>query len=207
MAEDSSQEKTEQPTAKKLEKSREDGQVPRSKELSMAIIMVLGSAFLLMTGGIIIDNLSQMLVSSLTIERSLLMDTGRLPNVLLETLVEGILSVMPFLLLTLALALATPALIGGWLFSTKAVGFKPNKLNPLSGLKRMFGTQALMELVKALVKFILVAGIGYLVVASQIGHLLALGQMSLDVAMREGGMILLWGFFLYVFILNGYCCH
>ena len=195
MAEDSSQEKTEQPTAKKLEKSREDGQVPRSKELSMAIIMVLGSAFLLMTGGIIIDNLSQMLVSSLTIERSLLMDTGRLPNVLLETLVEGILSVMPFLLLTLALALATPALIGGWLFSTKAVGFKPNKLNPLSGLKRMFGTQALMELVKALVKFILVAGIGYLVVASQIGHLLALGQMSLDVAMREGGMILLWGFF------------
>jgi len=59
----------------------------------------------------------------------------------------------------------------------------------------MFGTQALMELVKALVKFILVAGIGYLVVASQIGHLLALGQMSLDVAMREGGMILLWGFF------------
>ena len=83
--------------------------------------MVLGSAFLLMTGGIIIDNLSQMLVSSLTIERSLLMDTGRLPNVLLETLVEGILSVMPFLLLTLALALATPALIGGWLFSTKAV--------------------------------------------------------------------------------------
>ena len=195
MAEDSSQEKTEQPTAKKLEKSREDGQVPRSKELSMAIIMVLGSAFLLMTGGIIIDNLSQMLVSSLTIERSLLMDTGRLPNVLLETLVEGILSVMPFLLLTLALALATPALIGGWLFSTKAVGFKPNKLNPLSGLKRMFGTHALMELVKALVKFILVAGIGYLVVASQIGHLLALGQMSLDVAMREGGMILLWGFF------------
>ena len=81
MSEDSSQEKTEQPTAKKLEKSREDGQVPRSKELSMAIIMVLGSAFLLMTGGIIIDNLSQMLVSSLTIERSLLMDTGRLPNV------------------------------------------------------------------------------------------------------------------------------
>ena len=132
MAEDSSQEKTEQPTAKKLEKSREDGQVPRSKELSMAIIMVLGSAFLLMTGGIIIDNLSQMLVSSLTIERSLLMDTGRLPNVLLETLVEGILSVMPFLLLTLALALATPALIGGWLFSTKAMSNRPTaKPEPL----------------------------------------------------------------------------
>ena len=55
MSEDSSQEKTEQPTAKKLEKSREDGQVPRSKELSMAIMMVLGSAFLLMTGGLILQ--------------------------------------------------------------------------------------------------------------------------------------------------------
>ena len=65
MSEDSSQEKTEQPTAKKLEKSREDGQVPRSKDMSMAIIMVLGSAFLLMTGGAIVDDLEQMLVPRL----------------------------------------------------------------------------------------------------------------------------------------------
>jgi|TARA_B110000908_G_scaffold55870_1_gene68091 flagellar biosynthetic protein FlhB len=195
MSEDSSQEKTEQPTAKKLEKSREDGQVPRSKELSMAIMMVLGSAFLLMTGGAIVDDISLMLKSSLTIERELLMDTQYLPSVLLSTLVTGILSVMPFLLLTLVLALITPALIGGWLFSTKALGFKANKLNPLTGLKRMLGTQALMELVKALVKFILVAGIGYLVVFSQIDHLLALGQMPLEVAMQEGGTLLLWAFF------------
>ncbi len=195
MSEDSSQEKTEQPTAKKLEKSREDGQVPRSKELSMAIMMVLGSAFLLMTGGTIVADISLMLKSSLTIERELLMDTQHLPSVLLSTLVAGILSVMPFLLLTLVLALITPALIGGWLFSTKALGFKTNKLNPLTGLKRMLGTQALMELVKALVKFILVAGIGYLVVVSQIDHLLALGQMPLELAMQEGGTILLWAFF------------
>ena len=113
---------------------------------------------------------------------------------------------MPFLLLTLALALATPALIGGWLFSTKAVGFKPNKLNPLSGLKRMFGTQALMELVKALVKFILVAGIGYLVVASQIGHLLALGQMSLDVAIARRRNDITMGLFLYLFVVDDHCC-
>ena len=195
MSEDSAQEKTEQPTAKKLEKSREDGQVPRSKELSMAIMMVLGSAFLLMTGGTIIDDLSILLKSSLIIERELLMDTQHLPSVLLSTLVTGILSVMPFLLLTLVLALITPALIGGWLFSTKALGFKANKLNPLTGLKRMLGTQALMELVKALVKFMLVAGIGYLVVVSQIDHLLALGQMPLELAMQEGGTILLWAFF------------
>lgn len=195
MSEDSAQEKTEQPTAKKLEKSREDGQVPRSKELSMAIMMVLGSAFLLMAGGTIIDDLSILLKSSLTIERELLMDTQYLPSVLLSTLVTGILSVMPFLLLTLVLALITPALIGGWLFSTKALGFKANKLNPLTGLKRMLGTQALMELVKALVKFMLVAGIGYLVVVSQIDHLLALGQMPLELAMQEGGTILLWAFF------------
>jgi len=195
MSEDSAQEKTEQPTAKRLEKSREDGQVPRSKELSMAIIMVLGSAFLVMTGSSIIDELSQILSSSLTIERALLTDTNRLPSVLLSTLVDGILCVMPFLLLTLLLALITPALIGGWLFSTKALGFKVNKLNPLTGLKRMFGTQALMELVKALVKFMLVAGIGYLVVLSQIGHLLALGKMPLEIAMQEGGVILLWAFF------------
>jgi len=195
MSEDSSQEKTEQPTAKKLEKSREDGQVPRSKELSMAIIMVFGAAFLLLTGDSIIDNITEMLIDALTIDRALLMDTQRFPSVLLSRLVQGILAVMPFLLLTLVLALVTPALIGGWLFSTKAIGFKANKLNPLSGLKRMLGTQALMELVKALIKFLLVAGIGYLVVVSQIDHLMALGQMPLGMAMAEGGMILLWAFF------------
>ena len=195
MPEDSSQEKTEQPTAKKLEKSREDGQVPRSKELSMAIIMVFGAAFLLLTGDSIIDNITEMLIDALTIDRALLMDTQRFPSVLLSRLVQGILAVMPFLLLTLVLALVTPALIGGWLFSTKAIGFKANKLNPLSGLKRMLGTQALMELVKALIKFLLVAGIGYLVVVSQIDHLMALGQMPLGMAMAEGGMILLWAFF------------
>ncbi len=195
MSEDSSQEKTEQPTAKKLEKSREDGQVPRSKELSMAIIMVFGAAFLPRTGDSIIDNITEMLIDALTIDRALLMDTQRFPSVLLSRLVQGILAVMPFLLLTLVLALVTPALIGGWLFSTKAIGFKANKLNPLSGLKRMLGTQALMELVKALIKFLLVAGIGYLVVVSQIDHLMALGQMPLGMAMAEGGMILLWAFF------------
>ena len=141
MAEDSSQEKTEQPTAKKLEKSREDGQVPRSKDMSMAIIMVLGAAFLLMTGGSIIDDIKQILTSSLTIDRTLLMDTGRLPSVWLTALVDGILSVTPFLLLTFILALIAPALIGGWLFSTKAMSFKGSKLNPLTGLKRMFGLQ------------------------------------------------------------------
>jgi flagellar biosynthetic protein FlhB len=161
----------------------------------MAIIMVFGAAFLLLTGDSIIDNITEMLIDALTIDRALLMDTQRFPSVLLSRLVQGILAVMPFLLLTLVLALVTPALIGGWLFSTKAIGFKANKLNPLSGLKRMLGTQALMELVKALIKFLLVAGIGYLVVVSQIDHLMALGQMPLGMAMAEGGMILLWAFF------------
>mgnify|MGYP000432495677 CR=1 FL=1 len=94
MSEDSSQEKTEQPTAKKLEKSREDGQVPRSKELSMAIMMVFGSAFLLMTGGSVIDDLSQMISSGVTVDRALLMDTNRWLTVWVSTLVVGILSVM-----------------------------------------------------------------------------------------------------------------
>jgi len=114
MSEDSSQEKTEQPTAKKLEKSREDGQVPRSKELSMAIMMVLGSAFLLMTGGAIVDDISLMLKSSLTIERELLMDTQYLPSVLLSTLVTGILSVMPFFVAHLSISAHYPC-IDRWL--------------------------------------------------------------------------------------------
>ena len=134
------------------------------------------------------------------------MDTGRLPSVWLTALVDGILSVTPFLLLTFLLDLIAAALIGGWLLSTKAMRFKGSKLNPLTGLKRMFGLQALMKLNKALVKFVLVAGIGYLVVSSQIGHLLALGHVH-RCGNARGCYYYIVGFFLYVLILDGYCCH
>ncbi|HCH25558.1 MAG TPA: flagellar biosynthesis protein FlhB [Oceanospirillaceae bacterium] len=194
MAEDSSAEKTEQPTARKLEKAREDGQVPRSKELSMAIIMVVSSAYFLMAGGDMIADIKLLLVDSLTLERELIMDTKLMPVVWFERFVEGLLAIMPLLLLTLALALITPALIGGWLFSTKAFMPKPSKLNPMSGLKRMFGTQAAMELVKALVKFLLVAGVGYLVVSSQLDQIIALGSMPLGPAMEQGAFILVLAF-------------
>jgi flagellar biosynthetic protein FlhB len=194
MAEDSSAEKTEQPTARKLEKAREDGQVPRSKELSMAIIMVVSSAYFLMAGGDMIADIKLLLVDSLTLERELIMNTKLMPVVWFERFVEGLLAIMPLLLLTLALALITPALIGGWLFSTKAFMPKPSKLNPMSGLKRMFGTQAAMELVKALVKFLLVAGVGYLVVSSQLDQIIALGSMPLGPAMEQGAFILVLAF-------------
>ena len=194
MAEDSSAEKTEQPTARKLEKAREDGQVPRSKELSMAIIMVVSSAYLLMAGGDLIADIKLLLVDSLTLERELIMNTKLMPVVWFERFVEGLLAILPLLLLTLALALITPALIGGWLFSTKAFMPKPSKLNPMSGMKRMFGTQALMELVKALVKFLLVAGVGYLVVSSQLDQVMALGSMPLGPAMEQGAFILVLAF-------------
>jgi len=194
MAEDSSAEKTEQPTARKLEKAREDGQVPRSKELSMAIIMVVSSAYLLMAGGDLIADIKLLLVDSLTLERELIMNTKLMPVVWFERFIEGLLAILPLLLLTLVLALITPALIGGWLFSTKAFMPKPSKLNPMSGLKRMFGTQALMELVKALVKFLLVAGVGYLVVSNQLDQIMALGSMPLGPAMEQGAYILVVAF-------------
>ena len=194
MAEDSSQEKTEQPTARRIEKAREDGQVPRSRELSMAIIMVISSAYLLMAGDGIIVDIRQLLESSLTLERDAIMDTGQLPVAWFERFVEGIMAIMPLLLITLILALITPALIGGWLFSTKAFMPKASKLNPLSGMKRMFGTQALMELVKAIVKFLLVAGVGYLVVSAEINKVFALGGMPLETAMEEGAFILVKAF-------------
>ncbi len=194
MAEDSSAEKTEEPTARKLEKAREDGQVPRSRELSMAIIMVVSSAYALMAGSDMIDDLKVLLVGSLSLERDLIMNTQLLPVVWLERFVEGLMAILPLLLLTLLLALITPALIGGWLFSIKAFMPKPSKLNPMSGFKRMFGTQAAMELIKALVKFLLVAGVGYLVLNLKIDQVFSLGSMPLAMAIEQGAAILVQAF-------------
>jgi flagellar biosynthetic protein FlhB len=160
MAEDSSQEKTELPTARRLEKAREDGDVARSKELSMAMIMIVTSALMIFMGGDIVMSLGHMMTDGLLLDRALIFDAQLLPVHLGTILFEGFWAIVPILLVTLFITLLTPAFMGGWIFSTKAFMPKASKLSPIKGFGRMFGVKSIVELLKAVGKFLLVAGIG-----------------------------------------------
>jgi flagellar biosynthetic protein FlhB len=195
MAEDSSQEKTELPTARRLEKAREDGDVARSKELSMAMIMIVTSALMIFMGGDIVMSLGHMMTDGLLLDRALIFDVQLLPVHLATILFEGFWAIVPILLVTLFITLVTPAFMGGWIFSTKAFMPKASKLSPIKGFGRMFGVKAIVELLKAVSKFLLVAGIGLFTLTWYSDGLLGLGKGSPEAAFMQAGEIMAWSVF------------
>lgn len=191
---DSGQERNEAPSGKRLQDAREKGQVPRSQELSTVVVLVASAIAMLFVGDNLIRSLSEVMTQSFSLSRKLIMDPHMMAQQLILALKIIALDLASFLAVTLIAALAAPALIGGWNFSTQAIGVKLEKMSPLRGLKRIFGPQGLVELAKALGKFLLVGSIGTAVLWQLRDRLLTLGRQEVHVAMNELGSIVLWGF-------------
>ena len=190
---DSTAEKTEEPTAKRLEKAREDGQVVRSQELSVAMMMIGVASFMYIFGGARILQLSEVFATGFTFDRKDIFSDNLLPAAFGAQALDGMLVAVPIFALAIVLAFGASGLLGGFNFSMKAAAPKASKINPLSGLKRIFGTKALVDLTKALVKFGLVAGVLYVVVSSRFDQLIGLGFMDIQPAMRGAGEIIAGG--------------
>ncbi|MFC4930053.1 flagellar biosynthesis protein FlhB [Massilia sp. GCM10023247] len=167
MAEDSGAEKTEDASPRRLEKAREEGDVPRSRELATFAVLITAGAGLWITGGSLVGRLSSALASGLSLNREQIYN----PTVLLERIASDvggvILACLPLAFAIMLVALAAPLLIGGFNFSSKA--FTPNfmKLNPITGLGNMFSPNAMVEFLKAIAKTLLVGSVAWLVIMSQ----------------------------------------
>lgn len=188
---DDSQERTEQPTAKRIREAREKGQVPRSKELVMTVVMLVGATFLLFAGGRYVERLAGVMHRGFTIDREWLFDETRILPYLAQQLLDGVVTVAPALIVLLIAVLLTPSLMGGWNISLKAIAPKLEKLNPLKGLKRVFGPNGLMELVKAMGKFLLVGAAGALLIWTMSDRFFELALMPTRPAMASAVQLLL----------------
>ena len=194
MAEDTGQERTEQPTPKKLREAREKGQVPRSRELnSMALLMTSGGGFLLM-GGSILSGLRDILQRGLSIKNAQSIDANGMLEILSDTALQSFLVVAPLFLLLVVVILVTPIGLGGWSFSMKAVSFKWEKLDPIKGLGRIFALKSLMELSKVLAKFLLVASVSAIILWSLIDELIGLGNEPIELAITHVARLCGWSF-------------
>lgn len=194
MAENSAQERTEQATPKRLREAREKGQIPRSKELNnMALLMASGGGFLLM-GDSILGGLKELLQSGLSIKHAQNIDAYSMVQILGDTALHSLFIVAPLFVLLVVVILMTPALLGGWSFSMKAVSFKLEKLDPVKGMGRIFSWRGLMELSKVLAKFLLVASISAGVIWSVIDELLGLGDEPVAAAITHVANICGWSF-------------
>ncbi|PQO94779.1 flagellar biosynthetic protein FlhB [Massilia phosphatilytica] len=167
MAEDSDAERTEPASEKRLRQAREDGDIPRSREVATFTVLMTAGAALWMMGGGLVNKLSSVLERGLSLDREQIYN----PNVLIERILADVVSVLlaclPLAGAVMLMMLAAPMLIGGWNFSAKA--FTPNfgKLNPMRGLGNMVSTNALVELLKAVAKTLLVGAVAWFVVMSQ----------------------------------------
>ena len=190
MSQSGDQEKTEEPTSRKLEKAREEGQVARSTELPAASVTIAALGMLYLTGDTLIHKMAEAFVSGFNFDRKLVHSPNLLPAIFGHEVLESFILIAPLMLLTITIAIASSGATGGFLFSTKALAPKASKLNPLNGLKRMFGTKALVELVKALLKFTLVAGVVTWVLYDNVSTLNNIGKMAFEPAMAVAGELL-----------------
>ncbi len=183
MADDQSyQEKTEQATPKRLRESREKGQVPRSRELSAALVMITGAAMMVLAHGPMTAGMLNLIRSGLSSPGHLPRDASQLPAALGSAIREALVVIGPFFLVLLVAAVLAPTLTGGWSFSLKPMAPKLEKLNPAKGLKRVFGPKGLIELVKAFAKAALVTGLGVVLLWRWAPELLALGAAPVNQA-------------------------
>ncbi|MCF7993316.1 MAG: flagellar type III secretion system protein FlhB [Chromatiaceae bacterium] len=201
MAEDqgNDQEKTEEATPRRLEKAREEGQVARSRELSTFMLLMVGVGSFWAGGAMIYDQLGLIMEQAFLFERREAFEV--LPMLVKATdLVERSLYVMLpiFLMLTLA-ALVAPVLLGGWLVSAKSLQPQLSKLNPVKGIKRVLGVQALVELAKAIAKSVLVGSVAVAFLMAHRGHYMDLMDQpiqqalanTLELAVKASGLMVL----------------
>ena len=180
MAEDSELEKTEPASPRRLEKAREDGEVPRSRELATFTLLLAAGGGIWFSGDKLIRQLESTLVSGLTFERALAFDASALLARIGASLGDLLIAFAPVALLLILVALASPGLIGGWLFSAKA--FQPNfsRMNPIKGLSNLVSANAAMEFGKAIAKTILVSVVAGFVIWYEKEAVLALSLEPLQ---------------------------
>ena len=158
MAEDSD-DKTEAPTSHRLEKAREDGQVPRSKELTSILILVVGISVIWIGGEAFARRLSLILSAGLRFDHSIVNDSNLILSQIILLIKNAIYALLPLIIGVVIMAILAPLMLGGLVFSGKSLQFQFSKLNPLSGIKKLFSAQVAAELVKAMMKALLMGSV------------------------------------------------
>lgn len=198
MAEDSDLEKTEEATPKRLEKAREEGQVARSLELTTFSVMLVAAAGLLFMGADMMDKLMRIMKAGMQMERDLAFQTDLMLNRLYELAFEGLISIAPILFLLLVVAFFAPMLLSGWMFSTKALMPKFDRINPFKGLGRIFSMNSLVELVKAILKTVVIGSVAALVIWHNKEAVMALMTVPVHLGISRTGDFLAMSFLLIV---------
>ncbi|HDR9763882.1 TPA: flagellar biosynthesis protein FlhB [Burkholderia cepacia] len=185
MADESDLDKTEAATPRRREKAREEGQVARSRELASFALLAAGFYGAWLLAGPSGGHLQAMLRGAFMFDRATAFDTNRMLSAAGSASLEGFAALLPLLALTGVAALLAPMALGGWLISQKTFELKFDRLNPISGLGRIFSIQGPIQLGMSLAKTLVVGGIGGVAIWRSKDELLGLATQPLGVALPD----------------------
>ncbi|SKB41742.1 EscU/YscU/HrcU family type III secretion system export apparatus switch protein [Sphingopyxis flava] len=178
--------KTEQPTPKKRADAAREGDVLMSRELATALMMLAGAGWLFAAGGWLVQSAGDLLRRGLTLDAD---DVAHFApgEALLRNGAEVLLPLASLFALALLASIAGPAMLGSLGWRGKALAFKGNRINPMNGIKRIFGTQGLIELLKSIAKVLLLGTIGYWLVARSLPAVMTMASADLNAGIGLAG--------------------
>jgi flagellar biosynthetic protein FlhB len=157
-------------------------------------VLLVGGATLLLIGGSLVRTIVDIAHLGLQLTPEQARDPARLLVVFEAAGIEALVALIPFFVMVVLVAVLSHMALGGWSFAATAMAFKWEKMDPVKGLKRVFGPKGLMELAKALGKFLVVLGVAVWLLWWQVDHYLALSDMPPEAALAETVWIILVSF-------------
>jgi flagellar biosynthetic protein FlhB len=201
MSEHDEQERTEQPSEKRLREAREKGEVPRSRDLSGAVVVLAGVSTLLSGGEGALIHVRRLYTMGMSYGREALFSDQLPTRVFNMALHEALALFAPVAMATMVAALAAPVLLGGLNFSAEALQPKFERLDPIKGLGRIFAVRGLVELGKSLLKLLLIGAVLVMVLKNWQHDLMGTGQGEVGAGMVRAMRLLGHGALLFGSIL------
>lgn len=194
MAEDSGQEKTEEPTQKRLTDAKKKGQIARSKELNTFVMLIVSAALLMSQGSRVGLGLIEMMQNNFHVSREVIFEPQASIVFFKNAMHDGLILIAPMLAILLVAAIVAPISLGGWIFSMESIVPKFDKLDPIKGLPKLFSVNGLVELLKALLKITLVGLVGWLLYNALFAKLLGLSAEPMEQAIIHALKLIVYSF-------------
>jgi len=167
MAEESFQEKTEEPTQRRLQKAKEEGNVAKSAEFNSVFILFFGLLTLYIISDNVLGKLTAFFQTIYGQAGSFVLHADSFQIIFSTSLNIVVTLLTPLMLVTIAVGVGINLAQFGFLFTTKTIQPKASKLDPIAGFKRLFSLKSFVELSKSILKVLVVASIAYWTISSQ----------------------------------------
>ena len=186
------QEKSQEPTAKRIADARKKGQVPRSRELNTTAITMIGLVGMMAMAPRFTEGFHKLFEQQFVLDRADIFDPNAMLGHLVKAIGDALLMLLPFFALMVAVALLSSIALGGFNVSLQAMQPKLSKLDPIKGMKRIFSVKGLMEMVKSLGKFLLVAVATVALLKAWAGDLIRLGDLGVEQSLGQAMNLVAW---------------